>query len=88
MTLWLTILAVVYMGGAWATIEGGFERMIEVQCDMVVGRPIHPMSMLLYRLFYYVPLQVILTGLLWPIAMLIGVGIFLYFYRKNKRRCS
>lgn len=85
MTLWQTVLIVLYMAGAWATFKGGLERMVDVEVDAVMNRPTHRVTKVLYSLFYANMARVIITSLLWPITMFIGIGIVLYFYRKNKR---
>lgn len=85
MTLWQTVIVVVYMAGVWSTFKSGMERMLEVQLAAEMNRPVHPMSMMFHRVFYANVVQVILTALLWPITMFIGIAMLLGYYLKYKR---
>ena len=85
MNLWQTILVVVYMAGAWTTFTQGLERNADVKSKLIMGHPVHAMTMSFHKLFYANMAQIIVTALLWPIAMIIGIGLLLYNLRKLKR---
>lgn len=85
MNLWQTVLVVVYMAGAWTTVKQGFERNADVSAKRIMGYPVHPFTMLYHKVFYANTFQIILTALLWPVSMLLGIGILLFKMRELKR---
>lgn len=85
MTLWQTILVIVYMAGLWSCFKQGLERNSDVKSKLIMGHPVHPMTMSFHKLFYANMAQIIVTAVLWPITLVIGIGLLLYNLRKFKR---
>ncbi|WJJ54959.1 hypothetical protein [Xanthomonas phage RTH11] len=61
------------------------ERNADVKSKLIMGYPVHPMTMSFHKLFYANMVQIIITAVLWPITMIIGIGLLLYNLHKFKR---
>ncbi len=52
MNLWQTVLVVVYMAGVWTTFKQGMERNADVKSKLIMGHPVHAMTMSFHKMFY------------------------------------